>query len=149
MEIDYRSTEYLPNNRLNKEVWRELAMLNHDHSVVVRRLFMIAGFIMLIFLPHISNFLPVPVFFSVISILALSFMAGFTSFKFTVTVFLDAIFSIIATAVFEYYAVVAHSMSGTMVPLNIFFLANQTLAVIFFLASYQSVKTLRAIFLDA
>jgi hypothetical protein len=126
-----------------KELRHNVQILNHDHSYAVRRLFLAAAILMITLLPHLNTDIPYPAFISLFAIIAIVIAAGMTNFMRSLTIAIDTALSFVATIIFEYYAVTAHSMMNQ----DLFFLANQALAIIFLFAFYESVKTLRALWL--
>lgn len=96
---------------------------------------------MLIGLPIFQNRIPVPLGFSLVGLVLLAFLAGLTNPREFWTSLLDMVASLIGIGAFEYHAVKNFSLS------DYFFWVNQFLAIIFFLAFYFSVKTLRGFYL--
>ncbi len=117
--------------------------LPHYYGDTVRKLFLVAGIIMLVTLPFFSKSLPQPLFISLLAIVVITTFAGFTSPRSFFIVILNALVSLIALLFFEYYAVISAS-GGIDEPL---FLINQILALISFFALYYSLKTVRGVFL--
>lgn len=117
----------------------------HYYGDVVRRMFLTAGIVMLITLPIFNTVLPVPIFFSIFSILVVGFFAGLTNPMQKWVNVVNAIISAVALAIFEYYAVVYLMSAGNVG--NGLFWVNQFLSLIFFIALYYSSKTVRGLFL--
>jgi len=111
----------------------------HYYGDVVRILFFIAGILMILSLPLINGLIPVSVHISIFSILILIFVAGLTNPAQKWVSIVDTLVSSIGFVVFEYFAVVTFSRGEDF----LFFLINQTLAVLFLFAFYFATKTVR------
>lgn len=118
----------------------------HYYGDEERVLFLLGGVLMLITLPFVHTIVPFSLYISVVTILILSAIAGMTNPQQRWVNMLNTCIALGGTGVFEYYAV---TTNWSILTLNtfIFFIANQLLAVIFLLASYFCVKTLRGIYL--
>ena len=103
----------------------------------VRGLFLTAAMIMLVFLPYVKQEINLPSFFLVVTILVVTFFAGFTNIKFWRIMLLDTIVSLIATAVFGYRAIENFAR-----PLSLFEIINQTLAILFLISFYFAIRSL-------
>ncbi|HZZ99226.1 MAG TPA: hypothetical protein VFK07_00755 [Candidatus Paceibacterota bacterium] len=121
------------------------APLLHYHGHIVKRLFFVAAVVMLIGLPFFSNRLPIHTVLSLTLIVAIGLFSGFTNPVKRWPVFIDTIISIIGTLVFEYYAADYYQTFGIK---DIVFWVSQILAVLFVVALYYGIKTLRAMMLD-
>jgi hypothetical protein len=112
----------------------------HYYGDVVRRLFLVGAFIMALSLPFFWEDISLPLYITIFAVIVVDIAAGVTTpAKFWSSV-LNLLVSILAVISFEYYAVRSYT--------NIreeayFFLTNQVLAIIFLLALYYSVKTVR------
>jgi hypothetical protein len=113
----------------------------HYHGDYVRALIFTAGLLMLIGLPYFQNEINLPIYFSIIAVIILVFLAGLTNPKQVWIAYVDFVVSLLGFSIFEYEAVVGF---GSNQPL---FLINQTIALVFFFALYFSTKTLRGFFL--
>ena len=111
----------------------------HYYGDVVRLFFLLAGIVMLLALPLLTDILPVPIYISILAILFLIFVAGLTNPAQKWVSVLDIIMSAIGFVVFEYYAAKIFSQNIDF----FFFLVNQTLAAFFLFAFYFATKTLR------
>ena len=111
----------------------------HYYGDVVRILFFIASILMIFGLPLLFGIIPISVHISIFSILILIFIAGLTNPAQKWVSIIDTIFSSVGFVVFEYYAVVTFSQGEEF----LFFLINQTLAVLFLFAFYFATKTVR------
>ena len=143
MEIDYDIEPAREDTRARlKRLRRETATLNHDHSYTVRRLFLAAAIIMLLLFPFVGREVSYPFISSIMAITVLVIAAGITDFFKPLTIIIDSGFSFAATIIFEYHAYLAYMHGFNS---GLFFITNQTLAVIFLVAFYECVKTARAI----
>lgn len=111
----------------------------HYYGDIVRALFIGAGLIMLVTLPFLGDLVPVPYFVSIILIVAIVVFAGLTNPKQKWINYVNSFISVIAFAVFEYYSIKAYSVAGG----TLFLVVNQILAIIFFIALYYSIKSMR------
>ena len=111
----------------------------HYYGDVVRLFFLLAGIIMVLALPLLTDILPVPIYISIVSILFLIFVAGLTNPAQKWVSVLDVIMSAVGFVVFEYYAAKIFSQNVDF----LFFLINQTLAALFLFSFYFSTKTIR------
>jgi hypothetical protein len=114
--------------------------MSHYYGDIVRRLFLIAAFVMAATLPYFSPLIGKPLLMSIVGILVLAVAAGLTSPAYSLSSILNALVAIGAVVVFETYAVQRFSEFGT----DVFFLINQALALIFLVAFYFGMKTLRS-----
>lgn len=127
------------------ELRNEKGLTRHYYGDVVRFLFILAAVIMSVALPFLNTNLPVPVIFSILAILCIGALAGFTNPVLKSTAIINSGVSTIGLIVFEYYAVRAYI---TVSFINLMFVVNQILALIFLFAFYYSIKTLRAMLLN-
>ena len=130
------------------DIWEsfknEKLLTRHYYGDAVRFLFMLAAIIMLITLPFLSGKLPVSVYVAILVILVIGILAGITNPLQKWISVLNAVISIGALSVFEYYSVKAFIIyQGT----TLYFITNQVLAFVFLIALYYSIKTLRALYL--
>lgn len=125
---------------LIEELKSEKLFTKHYYGDVVRFLFLLAAAIMLISLPFLNNNLPVPLIFSITTILSIGVLAGFTNPLQRTTAIINTGVSAISLVTFEYYAVNYYLDFS----LSEMFVVNQILAFIFLFALYYSTKTLRA-----
>jgi hypothetical protein len=117
----------------------------HYYGDIVRDCFLVAALLMLIGLPWFVKYLTVPLPFSLLSIAVLALAAGLTNPVLYWSAIVNVVVSVAGFFVFEAGAVQAYVHYS---PESKFFAANQLLAVIFVLALYYSVKTLRGFFLN-
>lgn len=111
----------------------------HYYGDIVRILFFIAGILMILSLPLLNGFVPVSLHISIFSILILIFIAGLTNPAQKWVSIVDTLISSVGFVVFEYFAVITFSGGEDF----LFFLINQTLAVLFLFAFYFATKTVR------
>lgn len=123
---------------------RKHLAIPHYHGHIVRRLFVLAGIIMLLGLPFFAMVVKGGVFMAISGILVLGLYAGLTTPKHTWIMWGDVVLSAIGSFTFEVLAIGLYD-SGTSV--TSYFIFNQALAIVFFLALYFSVKTFRAMLL--
>ncbi len=117
----------------------------HYYGDIVRKLLFSAAILMLFGLPFFSERLPVSLSGSLVVIIAVGFFAGLTNPIKSWTIFIDMVVSILATIIFEYYAVVNYQTNSGA---DWLFWIDQILALIFLFALYYSTKTVRAMFLQ-
>ena len=117
--------------------------ISHYYGDLVRRLFLVAGVILILSLPFFKNFVPFPIAASAVGVLTIGFLAGMTSPRHDLVVALDVLISIAGLVLFEYYAVQAYPVAASSQDAALFFWTNELLAVLFFFALYFSAKTLR------
>ncbi len=113
----------------------------HYYGDRVRRILFAAGMVMAIGLPLFSDKINFGFFLPVLGILALNLFAGLTNPKQVMTILIDLVISFLGLAFFEliaYFDFATFQDWGDM-----YFWFNQTLAVLFFISLYFSVKTLR------
>lgn len=111
----------------------------HYYGDEVRKLFILNGAIMLVALPFFRELIDVPIIVAIIAIVILGFAAGITSpVQKTWLFFSNTTIAAIGFVVFEYYAIASDGEFSAL-----YFIFNQLIAIIFFLALYYSTKTLR------
>ena len=124
---------------MENEIIRE-----HYYGDAVRTLFIITGVVMLVMLPFFASLIKAPIILSIVGILALAIFGGFLNPKQLWIIVINTLISIGAFAIFEYYAVLSYINPTSNIQLATkFFWVNQTLALLFFIAVYLSVKSLR------
>lgn len=122
-----------------KEVLNE-----HYYGDAVRVIFVVAGLAMIVMFPFFSNILKIPVLVPILAVLILAVLGGFLNPEQTWIIALNTAVSILGCGIFQYYAVHAYLNLSPTSDINVaFFWANQVLAILFFVAIYLSVKTLR------
>ena len=119
----------------------------HYYGDSVRVIFIASGLIMLCSFPFFSSLIGMPPVVSILSIIGLVVLGGLISPVSHFVFILSSVVPIVGFALFEYYAYFAYTTLPATNTLNIsFFWVNQVLAVLFFFATYLSVKTLRGMF---
>lgn len=119
--------------------------VGHYYGDSVRVIFLISGLVMLCSFPFFSSLIGVPAVISILSIIGLVVLGGLISPKSRFIFILSSIVPVVGFILFEYYAYFAYSTLPATSALHIaFFWVNQILAILFFFATYLSVKTLRA-----
>lgn len=111
---------------------------SHYYGDVVRKLFVLAGALMLVTSPFFRDRLPLSVYWGVWVIIVLDIVAALTSPRLRSVAVAECIIALGCFGVFEYYALRDFS------PVDALFWVNQTLALIFFFAIYFAFKTVRA-----
>ncbi|MEK7576851.1 MAG: hypothetical protein AAB482_04130 [Patescibacteria group bacterium] len=117
-------------------------LMSHYYGNIIRRLFIVAGIVMLVGNSWLKVLLPVPTFISVLAILLVGIAAGITNPLQKWAMMLNAGIASVLFVVFEYRAIIKYNEVND--PL---FLITEGLAIIFFFALYYSTKTVRAIYL--
>ncbi len=114
--------------------------LVHYHGYTIRKLFIMAAFLMLLTLPFFNEELPVPTLVSLLGILVIGFSAAFTNPVTEFAPVLDFAVSAVGFAIFEYQTITGYAQAGP----DMLFWINQVLAAIFLATFYLSTKTVRA-----
>lgn len=117
----------------------------HYYGDTVRDFFIFGALIMLVTLPFVVDRLPVPLFVAILLVTLIVFFAGVTNPRQLWSAVIDVAVSLFASFIFEYYAVttyIEHSWNDGFVWIN------EMLAIIFFIAFYFAVKTVRGFFLE-
>ncbi len=112
----------------------------HYYGDVVRRLFLLGAFVMALTYPFFCPLVLGPSYVPIMAIIILGIAAGVTNPRQTWVAVLDLLISVFAVALFEYHSVYAYREFSAW---DYFFWTNQFLALIFLIALYYSVKTLR------
>ncbi|MGH7246401.1 MAG: hypothetical protein ACREGI_05730 [Candidatus Levyibacteriota bacterium] len=119
--------------------------VSYYHGDKVRRLSLAGALVMVITMPFFIHRLPVSVYGAIFIIILVGFFAGLTNPKQFWSSLFDVLASLFAFCMFEYYAVTVyleHSITDS------FAWVNELLAIIFFLAFYFSIKTVRGFFVE-
>lgn len=126
------------------EITQEKQITYHYHGDKVRVLFVIMGVLMAGTLPVFSSLINMPITVSIMGIVLLAILGGFLNPAQKWIIYIDTIASIVAFIAFEYYAVYTYLHLSPNIALNVYFYwVNQIAALLFFLATYLCVKTLR------
>ncbi len=107
----------------------------------VSRLLLVAGLLIIVTHPFFksslsSTFLPI----TLLSVVVLVFLAGFTSSKYKWIMFVDIGASAVGFIVFSYQAIVTYNNDSTYYA---FFLINLVISLLFLFAFYFGVKTIK------
>lgn len=117
----------------------------HYYGDIVRKLFLAAGVLMLASLAFFAPLISISLTISVIAIILLALLSGLESPNHKWVVFINTLASAIGCGYFQYTAVNYYLTSTTAMDIDwAFFMVNEVLSVIFFLALYYSSKTVRA-----
>lgn len=114
----------------------------HYYGDFVRTCLILGGIIMLLTLPFFQNEIPFPIYIPIGLILIVNVSAALTNPRNIWLASFNTFSALIGFLVFEYFAVTRFNQSP-----NYFAIINQILALIFFTASYYSIKTLRWFFI--
>ena len=109
----------------------------------IHKLFFVIGIIMLLGLAFFMQYVNVGGVVGVLGILVIDFFAGMTNSHRKGMIMLDILIAMVGTAYFEIVAAVDFRAVNDIA--NIYFLFNETLAILFFIALYVSVRTYRRI----
>ncbi|OGF82312.1 hypothetical protein A3B18_03160 [Candidatus Giovannonibacteria bacterium RIFCSPLOWO2_01_FULL_46_13] len=120
---------------------------SHYYGDTVRRLLIAGGTIMIVTLPFFGELIPVPLVVSILAIVVVGVVSGLINPRQKWTSTLDFAISIIGFICFEYLAANTYASDGEYFR-SLFFWTNQTLAIIFFIATYYGVKTLRGFYIN-
>lgn len=125
---------------MNQETDQQFAhKIPHYYGDWVRRLFILAGVILLIALPLFEDFLPVPTLITSFIIVLLIVFAAMTNPMLRIVNRINVVTSIVALVLFEHYAVESYKVGEVQLAI-----VHQVLAIVFFFALYLSMKTFRA-----
>jgi hypothetical protein len=116
----------------------------HYYGDTIRLIYVLAGVFMIFAFPFFASVLGLPILIPVIVILVLGIFAGLVSPEQKWVMRAYTVISVIGLIVFEYYAVATYngSIRGAG---PLFFWGNQLLALLFFMSTYLSVKTVRGV----
>lgn len=109
----------------------------HYYGDMIRKIFLICGFIMLSTLPFLKENISAPIFYSLLLILILAFFAGMTNPKLRYIVVGDIFVSLVGFSIFAFSAI------SRFDNFNLFIVTNLALAALFLYAFYLSIKTFR------
>lgn len=125
---------------LEKEIEKKAKFGDHYYGDIVRRFFFGGALVMLATLPFFNELLPVSAYISLLVIIVIEVVAGFTNPLQSTIAIIDTFVAVAAVALFEYYAVTFYNLYTVK---SLIFWVNQLLAINFFFALYFSSKTLR------
>lgn len=115
----------------------------HYFGHTIRRFFFFIAFVMLATLPFLKGELAVPIVYSVIAIIAVTFAAGYTNPHSRWVLIFDVAVAATGLMVFGFNAISGYSTYGMQGLREVLFYTNQVLALSFLAAFYFSVKSLR------
>lgn len=115
----------------------------HYYGSLVRRLFVLAGIILLINIPIDRELIQFYIVFGVIFALLIILLAAFTSPLNKWAMIGDLVASAVSFIVFEYLAIARQLQIDSF--FDYLFLVRQALAIIFIVAVYFSAKTVRGL----
>lgn len=124
----------------SEEKRREKLRAKHYYGDTVRSLFITGAIIMAIMLPIFTSQIPLPTPLAIGAIIIIGLMAGFTDPKRHWVAWVNVCICVITVLIAESTAIQAYADYSAA---SLFFWFNQVIVVIFFIALYFSVKTLR------
>ena len=111
----------------------------HYYGDISRLFFLLAGVVMLLGLPILNQTVSVPAYISILFVLSVVFIAGITNPAQRLLSVLDLIVALVGFIVFEYYSIKVFTADS----IYFIYLINQAIAILFLLAFYFAVKTVR------
>lgn len=127
----------------NKE--NQINYQGHYYGKIIRNIFVIGGLVMLLTFPFFSHLINLPIYIPILGIIVFVLIGGLINPLSKSVFVIGSIIPLFAFAMFEYYAFNTYQNLSPNSSLNVaFFWTNQALALMFFFATYLSVKTLRA-----
>lgn len=131
----------------NEEQPRELIHA-HYYGFAVRRLFLFIGLVMLITFPFFSDIIPVPIYVSIGLMVLLAVLGGLLNPAQKWLLIANSILPIVGFVVFEYETAFAYVNLSAGDPRNLaIFWINQGISLLFFIALYLAIKTVRGKFI--
>lgn len=118
--------------------------IHHYYGDIVRVLYLASAIFMLLLLPFVTDYIPVPTYLALLVILLLGIVAGVTNPAQKWVAILDTVIALGGVFIFGYLSIESYLSYSFF---NLYFWANQIQAVIFLIALYFSVKTVRGFFL--
>ncbi|MCX6753101.1 MAG: hypothetical protein NTW62_02035 [Candidatus Nomurabacteria bacterium] len=117
----------------------------HYYGKIIRTIFITGGLVMLITFPFFSNLVNLPLPVSIFTIILFVIIGGLINPLSKWIFIIGSIIPVLALTMFEYYAFNTYQHLSNANSMSVaFFWINQALALMFFFATYLSVKTLRA-----
>lgn len=113
----------------------------HYYGDIVRKLFLAGAVLMLLTLPFFNDLIAAPVAISILAVIVLGLIAGFVNPRELWVSILNTGIAAGAIFIFEYHAVDTYPIKSARY--QILFWVDQVLALLFLIALYYSVKTLR------
>lgn len=120
---------------------KQIFSLRHYYGDTVRSLFLIAAIIIFLMVPFGGSSEPKLAILLIASSIILTLFAGLTNPKTKAVAVIDSVISALGCFIFESLAISAYRASSLMTDTAFFVL--QVLAIIFLLALYFSIKTVR------
>lgn len=112
---------------------------SHYYGDLVRIIFVIGAVVILWGMPRISEILSLPIILPIIAVVILGITAGFTNPVSLTSMKINVMVSVVFLIIFSYVAWYSYTHEiGSVIEF-----ANQAVAVLFLIASYFSVKSLR------
>lgn len=116
----------------------------HYYGHAIRGIFLAVGVAMLVTFPFFSDMIPVPLWLSIAIMVLLAIFGGLINPVQKKLLLVTAFLPILGFIVFEYEAVWAYLNVAAEEPRRAaFFWVNQVISLLFFIALYLSVKTVR------
>ncbi len=116
----------------------------HYFGHTIRRFFFIIAFVMLATLPFFKAETAVPVAYSVLAIVAVTFAAGYTNPHSRWILIFDSLISLLGLIIFGFHSILGYSKYGMMDGVRHFlFYTDHLIALCFLAAFYFSVKSVR------
>jgi cation transport ATPase len=138
MSEDYETKDFKNIHTTTTETVTVKKSLPHYYGDIIRKLFLVAGMIMLATLPFLHVRVSAPVFLSIVFILVLTFAAGFTNPRQKWNITINTVISLVGFSIFTFEAVTRFESI-----FDLLFATNMSLACLFLFAFYLSTKTLR------
>lgn len=113
--------------------------LPHYYGDMTRIIFVTIGIVMLLGLPRMTELLAVPIGFAIAGIVVVAMAAGLTNPKQYVSLVINVLVSILGLATFIYISSFMRSQDME----GFYLVLNQMIAVLFLVAMYLSIKSLR------
>ncbi len=136
--IQQQDGDYSPEELLQEQ--KKEVHPAHYYGDIVRKLFLIAGVMMIVGYPFFRDLIDVPTVFAVGLMVAIGLFAGIQTWRHPWTGVWNTAISVVAVCMFEYKAALFYlSVNYSLHP--VYFWTNEALALIFFFAIYFSVKT--------
>ncbi|MCX6755529.1 MAG: hypothetical protein NT068_03280 [Candidatus Nomurabacteria bacterium] len=117
----------------------------HYYGKIIRSIFIVGGLVMLLSFPFFSSLINLPIYIPIITIILFVVIGGLINPLSKWIFIAGSIIPVLALTMFEYYAFNTYQNISNLNSMSVaFFWINQALALMFFFATYLSVKTLRA-----
>ncbi len=126
--------------------WGQNIQIEHYYGDVVRRLFLASAVLMLATYPFLKDLIPETPVFSIFAIVMIVLFAGLTNPRQVWVAVANMILSGVGLLIFGFYA---FQFYAAYTPSSSIFWVNQILGILFLIAFYFSVKTLRGMPVEA